>query len=358
LTRLDPTVQVTSFDPLIAFGPAAIRRLTALYSPIIRRSRLTWGAIYHGSNTGPAWAAIRRVFGPGVRQVLAQQLRSHDPDLVISVHPLLNHVGWQAIQMSGRPRGLVTVVTDLVEFHRGWIFPRVDLLVVPTESARLAALKRRVPADRVRLLGLPVDLRFRPPAPGEKLALRRRYGLDEDRFSILISGGGEGSGKLLQQARALAWLEHPWQVVVVCGRNEKLQRRLSRVRFGTPTRIFGFVDDMPDLMRAADVVVSKAGPGAIGEVLATGLPLIVTGYLPGQETENVTFVSRSGFGRYAPKPDQLLQAVTDLTAENGRLCREMSEKAAEIARPYASIDIARACLDMAEAYRAASQASA
>ena len=102
-----------------------------------------------------------------MRRILLGQLREQDPDVVVSVHPLLNHVAFAAIQRSGRKRGLVTVITDLVEFHRGWAFPRADLVIVPTESARQACLKWGVPAERIHLLGLPVDLRFRPPAPGD-----------------------------------------------------------------------------------------------------------------------------------------------------------------------------------------------
>jgi 1,2-diacylglycerol 3-beta-galactosyltransferase len=252
----------------------------------------------------------------------------------------------------------VTVVTDLVEFHRAWAFRRADLVIVPTEAAREAVLKRRVPADRVLLLGLPVSLRFRPPAPGEQRALRRGFGLAEDRFTILVSGGGEGSGKLLRQVRALAWGRHEWQVIAVCGRNEKLQRRLRRLRFGTPILVLGFVDNMPELMRAADLLVSKAGPGAIGEALATGVPIVLTSYLPGQETENVSFVTETGIGRYAPQPDLLLETVADLTADGGRLCRQMAERASKLSYPYAALDIARQSLRLAEARRAATQRAA
>jgi 1,2-diacylglycerol 3-beta-galactosyltransferase len=301
------------------------------------------------------FAAIRGVFSPNVRRVLLELLRRHDPDVVVSVHPLLNHVSLQAINRSARRRGLVVVVTDLVEMHRGWAFPRADLVTVPTESARQACIRWGVKSERVKLLGLPVDLRFRPPAPGEKAALRRRYGLQEDRLTVLAVAGGEGSGNLLQQVRAVAWREHPWQTIAVCGRNDKLRRRLSRVRFGTPTLVLGFVDDMPELMRASDVVVSKAGPGAIAEALATGLPMIVTSYLPGQETDNVTFVTMTGFGLYAPKPDQLLASLNLVFAEDGRVLGEMAERAATVARPYASLDIAREALAVASAYRAESQ---
>ena len=246
-------------DPLISQGPTVVRRLASLYSPVIQRSRAAWGAVYHSSNTKPTFAAIRAVFGPGVRKVIVELIKKHDPDVVLSVHPLLNQISHQAIQRCGRPRGLMTVITDLVDFHRGWTFSQADLVIAPTEVARKVAIRRRVPHERVKLLGLPVDMRFRPPAAGEKQALRRRFGLDEARFTVLVMGGAAGVGGLLNQVRVLGWEPHQWQVIAVCGRNEKLRRRLARLRFATPTLVLGFVDNMPEVMRACDVVVTKAG---------------------------------------------------------------------------------------------------
>ncbi|HLQ61255.1 MAG TPA: hypothetical protein VK131_05270, partial [Candidatus Acidoferrales bacterium] len=145
LLQLNPAAQVTAADPIITEGPRLVRRLASLYSPLIQRSRAAWGVVYHGSNTRPTFAAIRALFGRSVRGVVQQLISRHDPDLVVSVHPLLNHVSWQAIQRSGRPRGLMTVITDLVDFHQGWTFSRADLVVVPTEGARRVCLRRRVP---------------------------------------------------------------------------------------------------------------------------------------------------------------------------------------------------------------------
>jgi 1,2-diacylglycerol 3-beta-galactosyltransferase len=354
LKQLDPTCDVTVADPLMSQGPTVVRRLASLYSPMIQRSRAAWGAVYHSSNTKPTFAAIRAIFGPGVRKVILDLVAKHDPDVVLSVHPLLNHIAHQAILKGGRPRALMTVITDLVDFHRGWTFSRADLVVAPTELARKVALRRRVPADRIKLLGLPVDLRFRPPAPGEKHALRRRYGLDEARFTVLVMGGAAGVGNLIKQVRVLAWELHQWQVIAVCGRNEKLQSRLARVRFATPTLVLGFVDNIPELMRASDVVVTKAGPGAIAEALATGVPVLVTGFLPGQESPNVDFVVEAGFGAFTPRENDLLDEVRVL-AEGGPTWQEMSRKAAEMAHPYASSDIARECLLLAARYRASAQ---
>jgi len=358
--QLEPGARVTKLDPLMGeeSSPRLVRRLAGLYSPIIQRSPALWGALYHGLNNRPAFAAVRGVFGGRIRRILSEALRELDPDLVLSVHPLLNHVSWHAIRRGARPRGLVTVITDLVEFHLGWMFPHSDLTVVPTEKARAECVAAGLPDERVQLLGLPVDLRFRPPAPGEKAAIRRRLGLDQRLFTILVSGGGEGSGKLLTQVRALARRDGgEWQLIVICGRNEKLRRRLARVEFQPRALVLGFVDNMPDLMRAADLVVSKAGPGAIGEALATEVPILLTSYLRGQETPNVTFVTESGLGLYTPKPDQLLSAVRELAQPDSARWRAMVERAAEISRPYASLDIAHECLRVAAQYRAAGQAS-
>src|SRR5439155_1264992 len=108
----------------------------------------------------------------------------------------------------------------------------------------------------------------------------------------------------------------PWQLVVICGRNEKLRRRLYELEASTPMLILGFVDYLPELMRACDLVVTKAGPGAIAEALATGLPLVITGFLPGQESPNVDFVVESGIGSFAPKESDLRDEVRVL-AEGG-----------------------------------------
>src|SRR5439155_18762517 len=144
-----------------------------------------------------------------------------------------------------------------------------------------------------------------------------------------------------------------WQVSAVCGRNEQLRRRLLRTRFASPTLVLGFVDTIPELLRASDLVVTKAGPGAIAEALATEVPLVVTGYLPGQETPNVDFVMESGIGLYAPRSEQLLEGVQRLLAGDGAEVRQMAENAAEIAHPYASLDIGRECLALAARFRPA-----
>jgi 1,2-diacylglycerol 3-beta-galactosyltransferase len=350
-------VRITWCDPLIGQGRAVARRVSSLYPTIVKRSPATWGAIFRASNTAASFAAIRAAVRTQLRPVLVRHLAAADPDLVLSVHPLLNHVTADLLRRSPRPRALMTVVTDLVDLHRGWACRRADLVVVPTADAQAAALRLRIAPSRLRLMGMPIDLRFRPPRQGEPHQLRQRLGLDEGRPTVLVVGGGDGAGRLLAKVRALAEGSHRWQVIAVCGRNERLRHQLLGQSFRTPTLVLGFVDDMPDLMRAADLVVGKAGPGVIAEALATGLPIVVTSYLPGQEQSNARFVTDAGVGRYVPQPELLLPVVNELLDGEPEVYREMAARSTALACLHATLDIAAACLDLAASYSAASHAS-
>ncbi|MBO0707565.1 MAG: hypothetical protein J2P43_05360 [Candidatus Dormibacteraeota bacterium] len=352
LTR--PGTEVEFFDPLIGHGPPVVRRLAGLYPSIIQRARPAWGPIYYSSNTRPAWAMLRTTFGGRVREIVLQEIRRLRPDLVISVHPLVNHETAAAIMAGPQPRPtFVTVVTDLVELHRGWGSRRADLIVVPTQAARQQMLRRGIRADRLRVVGLPVGLDFHPPAPGESQQARMAMGLQPERPTFLLAAGGEGSGGLLRQVVALCGRENPWQVIAVCGRNQTVRNRILEQKLHTPARVLGFVDNMPVLMRASDLVVGKAGPGAIAEALATGVPLILTTYLPGQETPNVGYVLSRGVGLYVPKAERLPVVVRRLLADDSAELRRMARRAAGIVKPGGAVDIIDAAMQVVRRSRPA-----
>src|SRR5262249_49361954 len=157
---------------------------------------------------------------------------------------------------------------------------------------------------------------------------------------------------------SLASSPRPWQLIVVCGRNRRARQRISAMALPMPTLVLGFVETMPELMRAADLMIGKAGPGAIAEALATELPLIITSHVPGQETANVHFVTETGIGIHSPRSKDLLKKVEELLAGDRAQLRMMAERAATVARPYAALDVARRCLDQVPSgYTAASQAN-
>jgi len=99
-------------------------------------------------------------------------------------------------------------------------------------------------------------------------------------------------------------------LIIVCGRKQRLKASLEAEKWENPTLIYGFTRDMPDFMRAADYIVTKAGPGTIAEALNAELPIILYSKLPGQEDGNVTFVVEEGAGVWAPSPQEVVRALT------------------------------------------------
>jgi 1,2-diacylglycerol 3-beta-galactosyltransferase len=136
-------------------------------------------------------------------------------------------------------------------------------------------------------------------------------GLPDHDAVVVVVGGGEGAGGMAEVVAAMVERLPDVRVVAICGRNDRLVRRLARMESGRLT-VKGFVDDMADWLRAADVVVGKAGPGTIAEAACCGAPLLLTGYLPGQEEGNAEFVIATGSGRYTPTVEGMIAEIERL----------------------------------------------
>jgi len=132
----------------------------------------------------------------------------------------------------------------------------------------------------------------------------------------------------------------PVALAIITGRNKVLRGHLERRRWGLPVRIYGFVNEMPAMMRAADILVTKAGPGTISEAFIAGLPMVLYSKMPGQEDGNVSFVVDTGAGVWAPEPEETVEALRRWLVHPAE-----REKAADVcrrlARPEASRQIAR-----------------
>jgi 1,2-diacylglycerol 3-beta-galactosyltransferase len=218
----------------------------------------------------------------------------------------------------------------------------VDLLSTSCPAVQEAALAAGVPAGRVQLFGLPIRLQFSQPQI-EPAQARAVLAL-EQRPMVLLLGGGAGMGALEQIAWALAPIlsNRGGQLAVICGRNEALRERLAGLRWPMPTRIAGYVDDMPVWMAAASVLVTKAGPGTIAEALACGLPMVLSGFVPGQETDNVRFVEDNRVGVYRSDPRQIAVVIDDWLEPANPALGVMHTRALALARPQAALHIAQA----------------
>src|SRR5579883_3027440 len=286
------------------------------YSMALRYAPPVYGALYHATNGRRRYRALVKFCEPLYRERLRDLFIEYRPDVIVSIHPLLNHAALRArddAHMQHIP--IVTVITDLGKVHESWLVPEADAIVVPAREVYTRALSRGVKPARLRLLGHPIHPKF-DDVTGSKAELRTQLGLSPDLPVVMLMAGGEGGGKLLSTALALARARLPIELVVVCGRNEPLAQKLGEAasKLPTPMHVLGFTDKIPEYFRAVDLLVTKAGPGTLAEANAAQLPVVVYDYVPGQERGNVDFVRHNGLGAVALHgAAEVVQAVKNIS---------------------------------------------
>ncbi|KAA8496612.1 putative monogalactosyldiacylglycerol synthase, chloroplastic [Porphyridium purpureum] len=246
-------------------------------------------------------------------------LDSFRPHLIVSVHPLCQSAPLEVLKRRGL-MGVIpflTVVTDLGSAANSWFHKNVDLCIVPSERVRRIGLAQGVHPDKLFLVGLPVRKAFwKRAAP--KWFTRLSLGLPVFKKTrvILMVGGGDGVGNMESLATAVTQeiANHAdrlpgVRLVVICGKNAKLEESMRCRTWSIPVEIHGFVTNMADYMCAADVIVTKAGPGTIAESWIRGLPVMLSSFLPGQEAGNVELVVKSGSGACCEQPKKLARVL-------------------------------------------------
>jgi len=323
-------------DAFKSYAPIPLNHSAALWPELVRRPQ-TWGLAYRLSNGRQRGRVLTAITWPYVRRAAQRLVSEVAADAIVCVHPLFIAPVLKALGPHRPP--FVTVVTDIVSTHALWYHHQADVCCVPTQAAYERALTFGMRREQVRLVGLPVADRFCQP-PGDREALQRVMGWPTDRPTVLLVGGGEGMGPLFETARALARSAGSFALAIVAGRNETLRRRLTAATWDVPTTIYGFERRIPDMMRAATLLVTKAGPGTITEAMNAGLPMVLYSYVPGQEEGNAAYVVETGAGVWAPGPEATAAAVRRWLARPDEVARA-SRAAQSAARPQAAREVAR-----------------
>ena len=214
--------EIDLIDPFVQGGRPLVRWLVYRYSWVIKHLPRFYGLLFHGTDNRMMVKAAVRSFGRQLRPGINRSFGDNPPAGIVSFHPLTNHVTIQVLDRLGLDIPFVTVITDMTDVHRFWITRRADIVVVPSMEARRLTISKGLDPRRVHVAGLPVNPRFHGPLHGAaKAALRRRLGLEQEPTLLLVSGG-EGSGRLGAQAKALDRAGLGLQLLVVCGRNQRL----------------------------------------------------------------------------------------------------------------------------------------
>ncbi|MFQ6662275.1 hypothetical protein Gotur_030139 [Gossypium turneri] len=326
--------------------PWPFNQLPKSYNFLVKHGSL-WRLTYYGTAPRVIYQSNFAATSTFIAREVAKGLMKYQPDIIISVHPLMQHVPLRILKSKGLLKKIVftTVVTDLSTCHPTWFHKLVTRCYCPSAEVAKRALKAGLQPSQIKVYGLPIRPSFvKPVRP--KIELRRELGMDEDLPAVLLMGGGEGMGPIEATARALEHAlydenlgEPLGQILVICGHNKRLASKLLSINWKIPVQVKGFVTKMEECMGSCDCIITKAGPGTIAEAMIRGLPIVLNDFIAGQEVGNVPFVVENGCGKFSKSPKEIANIISQWFGPKADELKSMSENALRLARPEAVFKI-------------------
>jgi Glycosyltransferase family 28 C-terminal domain len=265
---------------------------------------------------------IRLFHGPMVR-LLTDHFRKQPADLMVSVLPHFNREIAEAWAACYPDRPFLTIITDLADFPpHFWIEPIKEQYVI-CGTVRAVEQARQIGKDESHIFvtsGMILRPDFYREDNTDRIALRRELNLRPDLPTGMLLFGGFGSKVMFEIVGRLESAQLPVQLIVVCGRNEKLADKFRARAWKLPLHIVGFTKEVHRLMRAADFLIGKPGPGSVAEAMVRNLPVILecNAWTLPQERYNTEWVREKRVGIVLQNFREIVSGVRQLL-EAGRL---------------------------------------
>lgn len=315
------------------------------YGPITRHTEGLWKYIWNLSAMNPE--IIDHFFESLIRDNFMALLNKVKPDIILSVHPNFNGCILNILDKERIKLPFMTLIADLVNIYPLWADNRADYIICPTFEARDQCIELGIHVEKLKVLGFPVRSRF----------FRGRYqqisGIKQGMpISCLIMGGGEGSGNMQTIAEDLL-RDFDCTVRIAAGRNEKLKSKLEKSlkgRYGSRAEIYGFTNQIHDLMMASDFIITRGSPNVMFEAIAINTPLIITGSLPGQEEGNPAFAEQHSLAVLCSNPANIKNTINELFDHDGKLIKQMVQTQRNFMKRNAAEDILQFILEAEEPY--------
>jgi 1,2-diacylglycerol 3-beta-galactosyltransferase len=318
------------------------------YPLVVNGARVLHQAAFYATNGRYRSLIVRKMLQMSGAKMATVVLHENPADVYVCCSPIYSQVLPHYMRRFGCHSRLVVVATDMVSGHATNYTPEADFCLVPTEPARQEAIQMGVSPERIAVTGQPVwpDLRARM-GQSSRAQTRATLGFDEHMPLALLIGGGDGMGQLTATAREIAHSGLPLQLLVVCGRNDAVRQELDQLQTSLPLKTVGFVTHVPELMGAADFLITKAGAATVGEAFIAGLPILLYDAVPGQEEGNVRYVVHESAGAWCPAPRAIVKELRRLL-DHPEAAASMRQASARLARPDSALDIARAVTRLCE----------
>ncbi|MFO8053269.1 MAG: glycosyltransferase [Candidatus Omnitrophota bacterium] len=330
--------EVVNLNSFRYFYPRTEKVIDAIYSLVIKRIPSLWGKAYDREQLVKRLRTWRMVINYICFRKLKKYIKAKKPDCFITTQAFPCGIVADYKKKYKAKVPLIAVVTDFHP-HRFWMHPFVDHYIVASNEARETLIKEGVDEKKISVFGIPISIKFMKNSFDQEVA--QKLGFSSQLKSVLVMGGGLGIGPIGKIVTNLDHLDHNFQVIVVCGKNRTLYRKLQKIKNKTkkPLFIFSYIEYIDKIMDFSDIIITKAGGITVSEALAKKMAIIITNPIPGQEALNVNFLLKRNAIIKADTLKQINESVANLIENPDRL-RLLKENAGKNSRGDSSAKIA------------------
>ncbi|UOF88883.1 1,2-diacylglycerol 3-glucosyltransferase [Fodinisporobacter ferrooxydans] len=340
MKRIDPAIEVRIEDYLKMVHPIVDAVARYCYIQSVRYAPPLYSLFYHRTKNLKSSSRIQKYLNQLGMNELKNYIQEFKPDIVISTFPTPAGV-MSVLKESGTIQvPSATVITDHA-IHNQWIHPYTDMYFVGSHYVKQGLIHRGVSENKIHVTGIPIRSLFQEPV--DQIRLLQKYRVNPELPTVLVMGGSFGVLKdIANICEELFTYATPIQVLVVCGRNEKLYHKINELAKHSSNfvQVFGFVQEINELMAISDVMITKAGGLTISESLAMELPMLLYRPIPGQEQQNASFLVDSNVAVLAKTRHLVSEYMQILLSTNtDHMLQDMRENAKRIKKTDAADQI-------------------
>ncbi len=338
-------VEAEFLDILGHRSPKVYEMMRKGYVTLMNRAPRLWSALYRifDSKT-PMDSGVITLLGTE-RDAFAASLERERPAAVVSTYPMYGYMLNEIAKRGGPTDFLrVTVVTDSISINSVWHRCGSDFFCVPNEETATVMRRAGVPAEKLRVLGFPVELEF--ASSGSLPTRPDPAGPEGRRVLYMINAGRKAASEVVRRLLEIEDIA----LTVTVGRDAEMQTVVERAiaeRGPTrhPAKLIGWTREVPALLASHHLLISKAGGATTQETIAAGCPMIISQIAPGQEEGNAQLLVDNHAGVLALTPERIAETVREAFAHDAKVCREWMQNIARLSRPDAARDNARFILE-------------
>jgi processive 1,2-diacylglycerol beta-glucosyltransferase len=336
-------IRTEHYDVLDFTSKLFKRFYSGSYIQMVNRAPELWGYLYQQSERKPyeRKGLVKQFDNLNYRRYL-HRLSELRPDAIICTH-FLPYISVSSELRKNNITAPIFAVTTDFDVHQLWIDDIIDRYFVFHEESAWQLQSKHVPADKIKITGIPVMPEFR--VKEESKPVRKRFGLNSNYFTLLVLSGGFGIGKIKEIAEQVAstlnsFPKRKFNLIIVCGKNESARIKLQEMCFpkNVDPKIFGFVTNIHELMDASDILISKAGGLTSSEAMAKSLPMLIIDPIPGQESRNTDIMVEHGAGWKAMNLANLSYKLRNILETPSLLIKAQSSTSC-LAKPNAASTI-------------------